>query len=85
MRRTRGFTLIEVLVSTVILAVLSVMAHRGVAETRLAVERTREHMDRVREVQRAVTLMTSDFRQLTPRPARALVGAAVGAAVGALP
>jgi general secretion pathway protein J len=74
MRRTGGFTLIEVLVSTVILAVLSVMAHRGVAETRLAVERTREHMDRVREVQRAVTLMTADFRQLTPRPVRALVG-----------
>ena len=74
MTRSRGFTLIEVLVATVILAVLSVMAHRGVAETRLAVERTRAHMERVREVQRAVTLMTTDFRQLTPRPVRALVG-----------
>jgi len=74
MKRPRGFTLIEVLVATVILAVLSVMAHRGVAETRLAVERTREHMSRVREVQRAVTLMTTDFRQLAPRPVRALVG-----------
>jgi general secretion pathway protein J len=74
MKRLRGFTLIEVLVSTVILAVLSVMAHRGVAETRLAVERTREHMERVRDVQRAVTLMTADFRQLAPRPVRALVG-----------
>lgn len=74
MTRHRGFTLIEVLVATVILAVLSVMAHRGVAETRLAVERTREHMSRVREVQRAVTLMTTDFRQLAPRPARALIG-----------
>jgi general secretion pathway protein J len=74
MRPQRGFTLIEVLVATVILAILSVMAHRGVAETRLAVERTREHMDRVREVQRAVTLITTDFRQLAPRPVRALVG-----------
>lgn len=74
MKHLRGFTLIEVLVATVILAVLSVMAHRGVAETRLAVERTREHMERVRDVQRAVTLMTADFRQLAPRPVRALVG-----------
>ncbi|MBS1199486.1 MAG: type secretion system protein GspJ [Proteobacteria bacterium] len=74
MRRLRGFTLIEVLVATVILAILSIMAHRGVAETRLAVERTRGHMERVREVQRAVTLMTADFRQLAPRPVRALVG-----------
>jgi general secretion pathway protein J len=74
MRRARGFTLIEVLVATVILAILSIMANRGVAETRLAVERTRAHMERVREVQRAVTLMTADFRQLAPRPVRQLVG-----------
>jgi general secretion pathway protein J len=72
--RPRGFTLIEVLVATLILAILSVMAHRGVAETRLAVERAREHMSRVREVQRAITLLTADFHQLTPRPVRALVG-----------
>jgi len=31
-------------------------------------------MERVREVQRAVTLITADFRQLAPRPVRALVG-----------
>lgn len=74
MRRIRGFTLIEVLVATVILAILSMMANRGVSETRLAVERTREHMARVREVQRAVTLITTDFRQLAPRPVRRLVG-----------
>ena len=74
MTRQRGFTLIEVLVATVILAILSVMAHRGVAETRLAVERTREHMARVREVQRAMTVVAADFRQLAPRPVRELVG-----------
>lgn len=74
MKRSRGFTLIEVLVASVILAILAVMAHRGVAETRLAVDRVREHMSRVREVQRAVTLMTADFRQLAPRPVRELVG-----------
>lgn len=73
-RRDRGFTLIEVLVASVILAILAVMAHRGVADTRLAVERVRDHMTRVRDVQRAVTLMTADFRQLAPRPVRELVG-----------
>ncbi len=69
-----GFTLIDVLVSTVILAVLGVLAHRGVADTRIAVERTREHMTRVREVQRAVTLMAADFRQVAPRPVREAIG-----------
>lgn len=74
MRSQRGFTLVEVLVASVILAILAVMGHRGVAESRLAVDRAREHMTRVREVQRAVTLMTADFRQLAPRPVRELVG-----------
>jgi len=74
MTRSRGFTLIEVLVASVILAILAVMAHRGVADTRIAVDRVREHMTRVRDVQRAVTLMTADFRQLAPRPVRELVG-----------
>lgn len=73
-RRSRGFTLVEVLVSSVILAVLGVLAHRGVADTRIAVERTREHMTRVREVQRAITLMVSDFRQVAPRPVRETIG-----------
>lgn len=72
--RAAGFTLIEVLVATVILAVLSVLAHRGVAETRLVVERTRESATRFREVQRAITLMVTDFRQLAPRPVRQPVG-----------
>lgn len=73
-RRATGFTLIEVLVATVILAVLSVLAHRGVAETRLVVERTRESASRFRDVQRAMTLMVTDFRQLAPRPVRQPVG-----------
>lgn len=74
MTSSRGFTLIEVLVATVILALLSIIAHRGVAETRITVEGARENMARVREVQRAITVLTTDFRQVAPRPVREQVG-----------
>jgi len=37
-RRNRGFTLLEILVAVAILAIMSVMAYRGVSEARVSVE-----------------------------------------------
>jgi general secretion pathway protein J len=73
-RGQRGFTLIEVLVACVILAVMSVMAYRGVTEARVAVENAEGHLDRLREVQRAMQLVATDFRTLTRRPVREPIG-----------
>lgn len=73
-RRNRGFTLIEILVATVILAVMGVMSYRSVSEARIAVEHASGHMDRLREVQRAMTLLAGDFRALAPRPVREPIG-----------
>ncbi len=70
----RGFTLIEILVATVILAVMSVMAYRGVTEARVAVENAEGHLDRLREVQRAMQVVVADFRTLTRRPVREPIG-----------
>jgi len=73
-RRQRGFTLIEVLVASVILAVMSVMAYRGVTEARVAVGNAESHLDRLREVQRAMQVVVTDFRTLTRRPIREPIG-----------
>lgn len=73
-RHGRGFTLVEILVATVILAVMAVMAYRSVSEARVAVELAGGHMDRLRQVQRAMYLLTSDFRALAPRPVREPIG-----------
>jgi len=73
-RRTAGFTLLEILVATVILAVMGVMSYRAVSEARVAVEHADGHMDRLREVQRAMSLLTADFRTLAPRPVREPIG-----------
>ncbi len=72
--RQRGFTLIEVLVACVILAVMSVMAYRGVTEARVAVVNAEGHLDRLREVQRAMQIVVTDFRTLTRRPIRQPIG-----------
>jgi general secretion pathway protein J len=72
--RDRGFTLVEVLVATVILAIMALMAYRAVGETRIAVAAAEDHMGRLREVQRAMHLMVTDFRTLAPRPVRESIG-----------
>jgi general secretion pathway protein J len=72
--RIRGFTLLEILVAMAILAIMSVMVYRSVSEARVSVENAGGHMDRLREVQRAMNLLTGDFRTLAPRPIREPIG-----------
>jgi general secretion pathway protein J len=72
--RNRGFTLLEILVATVILAVMGAMAYRGIAEARVAVGNAEGHLERLRKAQRAVQLIVSDFRTLTRRPVREPIG-----------
>ncbi|MBM5811380.1 MAG: type II secretion system protein GspJ [Gammaproteobacteria bacterium] len=74
MRRQTGFTLLEILVATAILAIMGAMAYRAVAEARIASETTRAHLDRLREVQRAFSALAGDLRGLVPRPVREPVG-----------
>jgi general secretion pathway protein J len=73
-RRQRGFTLLEIMVATVILAIMGLMAYRAVSEAQVAVAAADVHMDRLREVQRAMHLLVTDFRTLAPRPVRETIG-----------
>jgi general secretion pathway protein J len=73
-RGERGFTLLEILVAVVILAIMGLMSYRAVRDARVQADIAAVHMDRLREVQRAVHLLVSDFRTLAPRPVRELIG-----------
>ncbi len=73
-RRERGFTLLEILVAVVILAIMGLMSYRAVRDARVQADIAATHMDRLREVQRAMHLLVADFRTLAPRPARELIG-----------
>ena len=72
--RQSGFTLLEILVATVILAVMGMIAYRGIAEARVAVGNAEGHLDRLRQVQRTVQIVVTDFRTLTRRPVREPIG-----------
>ena len=72
--RERGFTLLEILVATVIMVIMAVLAYRTVGEARVEVEMAEGHLDRLREVQRAMHLLASDFRTVAPRPVRESIG-----------
>lgn len=77
----RGFTLLEILIAVVIMVVMSVLAYRTVREARAGVEMSESHLDRLREVQKAVHLIVTDFRTAAPRPVREMLGDGSRAAV----
>ena len=75
--RHRGFTLIEVLVSVFLLSVLAAFCYETLNYVRHSRESMSASFDRVRDLELAIHLMTTDFEQLAPRPVRDQLGTAV--------
>ena len=75
-RRTsaRGFTLIEVLVSVFLMAVLSALAFEALNYVRRSREVTQSAYARLGAVELTVHLLVNDFSQAAPRPIRDSVG-----------
>jgi len=72
--RSRGFTLLEVLVAIAIFAFVEVMAMSGYTQLQKQSEYQQTRLERIREVQRAVQTLTQDFTQLEPRAIREPLG-----------
>ncbi|HSD68664.1 MAG TPA: type II secretion system minor pseudopilin GspJ [Woeseiaceae bacterium] len=72
--RQSGFTLIEVLVSLAIFAILSALAYGVLNQTLANAELLNERMDRLQALQRTMRTLSEDFIQLTPRPVRGDLG-----------
>lgn len=83
MRRARGFTLIEILVAVVVLAIMAVTAYTGLD----ALIRTREHdqqaMKGFKQLQLAMVTMTRDLEQAVARPIRHASGDVAAGMIGA--
>lgn len=81
LRRDSAFTLIEVLVSLAVFAILAALAYGVLNQTLANAEILSNRMDRLQAVQRTMRVMGEDFFQLTPRPVRRELGDDYGAAL----
>ena len=70
MTRSAGFTLIEVVISLFITAVIVMFAVLTVNQTTLTSYTVGEQMGRLQALQRTMQVLQRDFSQLSPRPVR---------------
>lgn len=73
-RGSVGFTLMEVLVSIAIFALVGVMALSGYTQLQQQTEYQQKRLERVHDVQRAVQFIAQDLMQIEPRAIREPIG-----------
>lgn len=73
-RYAHGFTLLELLVAIAIFAVLAVMAYGGLNSVIRQREQNDTAMQRLKQLQQTMAIMTRDFAQMAPRPVRDQLG-----------
>ncbi|HYW75203.1 MAG TPA: type II secretion system minor pseudopilin GspJ [Gammaproteobacteria bacterium] len=70
MRRQAGFTLIEILVATVVLAIMSIAAYAGLHAVVKVREHTQQDMRHFKHLQMAMVTLDRDLEQAIARPIR---------------
>ena len=74
MRRTQGFTLIEVLVAMAVFAVMTILAYMSLGQTLANADMLDARMDRLQAIQRAMRYLSNDLSAASPRPVRSELG-----------
>jgi general secretion pathway protein J len=73
-RRSRGFTLLELLVALFITAILFAMGYGSLSQALTSRKEVEEQSARLSAVQQAMRVMEQDFELMQPRPARDPLG-----------
>ena len=74
MRRTQGFTLIEVLVAMAVFAVMTILAYMSLGQTLANADMLGVRMDRLQAIQRTMRYLSNDLSAASPRPVRSELG-----------
>ncbi len=82
MIRSRGFTLLELLVAVAIFALTGAMAYSGLQQVLKQKDSTEQAAQRLSDLQKAYRIMQRDLEQLTPRGIRNEFGDSIGALLG---
>jgi general secretion pathway protein J len=72
--RARGFTLIEMLVALLILAVMSALGYSTYRAARISATRAQESLARTREIEFGLRILLQDLAEAVPRPIRDPLG-----------
>jgi general secretion pathway protein J len=73
-RDAAGFTLIEILVALLILAIMAALGYSTYRAARISAERTEDSLKRSREIEFGMRVMVQDIAQAVPRPVRDILG-----------
>jgi general secretion pathway protein J len=68
--RQHGFTLLELLIASIVFAIMSIMAYSGLDNILTSHEIAQQSLTRLREIQQSVMIMNRDFSQIVRRPIR---------------
>ncbi len=68
--KQQGFTLLELLIASIIFAIMAVMAYGGLDNVMSNSESAQQALKRLQQIQQSVSVLNRDFSQIVPRPVR---------------
>jgi general secretion pathway protein J len=68
--KQQGFTLLELLIASMVFAIMAVMAYGGLDNVITNSQASQQALDRLRQVQQSVSVLNRDFSQIIQRPIR---------------
>jgi general secretion pathway protein J len=66
----QGFTLLELLIASIIFAIMAIMAYGGLNNVMSNSQASEQALKRLQQIQQCVSVLNRDFRQLSLRPIR---------------